>query len=258
MSTKQPNLINKMSINTTLNYSPNFDIKKRIAKNIKFIVFHYTGMKNENQSIQKLTSQKSKVSSHYLIKKNGEILSLVPDLYIAWHAGVSSWKKYKSLNKYSIGIEISNSGHDYEYKNFNKSQINSILKLSKFLIKKYKIDKKNILGHSDIAPIRKKDPGEKFPWQYLAKFGIGKWHSMSNKFLKKKRMEKIELSGEKKFYNNLSKIGYSLKIPKKIKKDKFLKLLISAFQRRFRQELINGKIDKECFLISQNLAKKLN
>ncbi len=243
---------------TTLNYSPNFEIKKRKINQIKFIIFHYTGMKKESDAISRLTDPYSKVSSHYLIRKNGQIITLVPDLYIAWHAGHSLWKNLKYLNKNSIGIEICNPGHDTNYEKFSKKQIQSILKLTKFLIKKYKIDKKNILGHSDISPIRKKDPGEKFPWQYLAKFGIGKWHSISNKFLKKKRMEKIEPSDEKKFYNNLSKIGYSLKIQKKIKKDKFLKLLTSAFQRRFRQELINGKIDKECFLISQNLAKKLN
>ena len=240
---------------TTLNYSPNFEIKKRKINQIKFIIFHYTGMKKESDAISRLTDPYSKVSSHYLIRKNGQIITLVPDLYIAWHAGHSLWKNLKYLNKNSIGIEICNPGHDTNYEKFSKKQIQSILKLTKFLIKKYKIDKKNILGHSDISPIRKKDPGEKFPWQYLAKFGIGKWHSISNKFLKKKRMEKIEPSDEKKFYDNLSKIGYSLKIPKKIKKDKFLKLLISAFQRRFRQELINGKIDKECFLISKNLAK---
>ena len=238
-----------------LNFSPNFDAKKRKINQIKFIIFHYTGMKKESDAISRLTDPYSKVSSHYLIRKNGQIITLVPDLYIAWHAGHSLWKNLKYLNKNSIGIEICNPGHDTNYEKFSKKQIQSILKLTKFLIKKYKIDKKNILGHSDISPIRKKDPGEKFPWQYLAKFGIGKWHSISNKFLKKKRMEKIEPSDEKKFYDNLSKIGYSLKIPKKIKKDKFLKLLISAFQRRFRQELINGKIDKECFLISKNLAK---
>ena len=245
-------------MDTTLNYSPNFEIKKRKIKQIKFIVFHYTGMKKESDAIKRLTDPYSKVSSHYLIKNNGQIIILVPDLYIAWHAGQSLWKNFKYLNKNSIGIEICNPGHDNNYKKFSKKQIQSILKLSKILIKKYKIDKKNILGHSDIAPLRKKDPGEKFPWQYLAKFGIGKWHSISNKFLRKKRMEKIELSDEKKFYKNLSKIGYSLKFPKKIKKDEFFKLLISAFQRRFRQELVNGKIDKECFLISQNLAKKLD
>ena len=90
---------------------------------------------------------------------------MVPDLYIAWHAGKSRWKHYKSLNINSIGLEISNPGHDHNYKKFSKKQINSILKLTKFLIKKYKIQPQNILGHSDIAPYRKKDPGEKFPWK---------------------------------------------------------------------------------------------
>ena len=103
----------KSQMNTTLNYSPNFDLKKRSVKEVKFIIYHYTGMKKENQAITRLTNSKSKVSSHYLIKNNGEILTLVPDLYVAWHAGVSSWKNYKSINKYSIGIEISNPGHEY-------------------------------------------------------------------------------------------------------------------------------------------------
>ena len=152
-----------------LNYSPNFDQKKRKLKDIKFIVFHYTGMKKENDAIYRLTNHKSKVSCHYFIKENGEVLNLVPDLYIAWHAGISTWGKYNSINKNSIGIEISNPGHDYNYKNFSKKQISSIIKLSKYLIKKYKIKSKFILGHSDISPDRKEDPGEKFPWEYLSK-----------------------------------------------------------------------------------------
>ena len=155
-------------MNTTLNYSPNFEIKKRKPNQIKFIIFHYTGMKNESEALERLTSIKSKVSSHYLIKYNGEIVVMVPDLYEAWHAGISSWKNFKSLNKCSIGIEISNPGHNFNYKKFSKKQTQSIKDLSKFLIRKYKIDKKNILGHSDIAPDRKKDPGEKFPWKYLS------------------------------------------------------------------------------------------
>ena len=151
------------------NYSPNFDLKKRKQKQIKFLIFHYTGMKSEIDAINRLTNQKSKVSCHYFIKKNGQILNLVPNLYIAWHAGISSWKIFKSLNKYSIGVEISNVGHNGKYKKYNKKQIKSIIKLSKYLIKKYKIKPKFILGHSDIAPERKKDPGEKFPWEYLSK-----------------------------------------------------------------------------------------
>ena len=246
-----------MSMYTALNYSPNFENKKRKPNQIKFIIFHYTGMKNEINAIERLTSTESKVSSHYLIKNNGEIVIMVPDLYEAWHAGVSSWKNLKSLNKHSIGIEISNPGHNFNYKYFSKKQIQSIKKLSKLLIKKYKIDKKNILGHSDIAPDRKKDPGEKFPWEYLAKFKICKWHSLSQKTLLENRGKKTTLLDKKIFYFNLSKIGYSIKNSKKIKKDKFLKLITAAFQRRFRQELINSKIDQECLLISQNLAKKL-
>ena len=242
-------------MNSTLNYSPSFTIKKRKAKQIRFIIFHYTGMKKEKEAIERLTSMRSKVSSHYLIRYNGEIVIMVPDLYEAWHAGVSSWKNLKSLNKHSIGIEISNPGHEYDYKKFSKKQNQSLKKLSQFLIKKYKIDKKNILGHSDVAPTRKKDPGEKFPWKYLAKFGIGKWHSLPQKNLIKNRRIKISLIDKKIFFKNLLSIGYSIKSPTKLKKDKFLNLITIAFQRRFRPEIVDGKIDKECLIISQNLIK---
>ena len=236
-----------MSTKKVFNYSPNFDFNKRKYKQIKFLIFHYTGMKKESESIKRLTNIQSEVSSHYLIKKNGEIVVMVPDLYVAWHAGKSSWKSFKSLNKNSIGIEISNPGHEHKYINFSKKQIRSIIYLGKLIIKKYKIKSCNVLGHSDIAPFRKKDPGEKFPWKNLAKFGVGKWHSLSNKILKKNRMKKIDVNEEKKFFKFLFKIGYSKKILNK-------KTLVIAFQRRFRQELINGKIDQECLLISQNLA----
>ena len=245
-------------MHTTLNYSPNFETKKRKKNEIKFIVFHYTGMKKESEAIDRLTNINSKVSSHYLVKNNGEIVLMVPDLYKAWHAGVSSWKNSKSLNKKSIGIEISNPGHEYNYKIFSKKQIQSLKKLCKFLIKKYKINQKNILGHSDIAPTRKKDPGEKFPWKYFAKLGIGKWHSLSKRILFESRRKKISLIDEKKFFKNLKKIGYSTKSPTKLKKDQFLRLITYAFQRRFRQQVINGKIDQECLIISQNLVKKFN
>ena len=243
---------------TTLNYSPNFEITKRKLSQIKFIIFHYTGMKKESEAIKRLTDIKSKVSCHYLIKNNGDIVAMVPDLYVAWHAGVSSWKNFKSLNKHSIGIEISNPGHDNDYNKFKKKQSQSLKKLSQFLIKKYRIDKKNILGHSDIAPTRKKDPGEKFPWKYFAKLGIGEWHSLSKRILFESRRKKISLIDEKKFFKNLKKIGYSTKSPTKLKKDQFLRLITYAFQRRFRQQVINGKIDQECLIISQNLVKKFN
>ena len=241
-------------MNTTKNYSPNFDIEKRKKNEIKFIVFHYTGMKKETDAIKKLTSQGTKVSSHYLIKKNGEILTLVPDLYISWHAGVSFWKNFKSLNKHSLGIEISNPGHEFKYNNFTQKQINSILKLSKFLIKKYKIKSKCILGHSDISPDRKKDPGEKFPWHFLSKRKIGIWHSLNSRKLMRTRNQRITEIQKNYFIKNLYKLGYAKNLNKK--NIKYSNLLTSAFQRRFRQELINGIIDEECLIISKNLVKK--
>ena len=247
-----------MALKTVLRYSPNFNSNKRIPKQIKFIIFHYTGMKSESAAINKLTDIKSEVSSHYLIKNNGEIVKMVPDLYIAWHAGESLWKNYKSLNPNSIGIEITNPGHEHGYKKFSQKQIISLLKLSRFLIKKYKINPKNILGHSDIAVLRKKDPGEKFPWEYLSKNRIGLWHKLSKQDLIKNRKLKISKIEEDIFLKNLFKIGYSKKYTKDISKNKYLRELAKTFQRRFRQELVDGKIDQECLLISKSLIKIYN
>ena len=234
-------------------YSQNFDPIKRTKGKIKFLVFHYTGMKKEKSALERLSDRNSKVSCHYFIKKNGLIINLVPDLYISWHAGISHWKKLKKLNNFSIGIEIHNPGHQFGYQGFNKKQVNSVKYLSLNLAKKYNLKNKHYLGHSDIAPDRKKDPGEKFPWKYLAKNKIGFWHNLKSKKLLKKRKQKVEQIDKEKFILNLNKIGY----PKSnlLYKDKYLKILTTAFQRRFRQELVNGIIDEECLLISKNLVK---
>ena len=237
----------------SLNYSPNFGAIKRSQKNIKFIIIHYTGMKKELSAINRLCNIKSKVSAHYFIKKNGSVINLVPPLYEAWHAGKSSWKDFKSLNRYSIGIEIQNSGHDNKYENFPKKQIISTKKLLRYLITKYKINQNNVLGHSDIAPDRKKDPGEKFPWKDLAKSKLSQWHNLDEKKLKRKRLISLNLVEESNFMMNLTKIGY-LKISQKNNNSK-KRIIIKAFQRHFRQKLINGISDKECLIISNNLLK---
>ena len=234
------------------NYSPNFNIPKRSKKKIKHIIIHYTGMKKESLAINKLCNLKSNVSAHYFIKKNGEILNLVPDLYEAWHAGKSSWKNYRSLNKTSIGIEIHNTGHNNIYENFTSNQISSLIKLLKKLIIFYKIDKKDILGHSDIAPERKKDPGEKFPWKKLSKLKLSYWHGLDENKTKKLRSIKLNDDEEKIFFKNVQKIGYNISLNSKKNK---IKLFIKAFQRRFRQSLINGILDQECLLISKKLLK---
>ena len=125
-------------------------------------------------------------------------------------------------------------------------------------MKKYKISHKNILGHSDISPVRKKDPGEKFPWEYLSKNKIGIWHTLNKRGLTKNRKLKTNKIEESIFFNNLFKIGYSKKYPNDKLKNKYLRELVKTFQRRFRQELVDGKIDQECLLISKNLIKLYN
>ena len=240
-----------MSIKASLNYSPNFSTYRRTHKNIKYLIYHYTGMRSESKAINRLTDDSSEVSCHYFIRRNGKIILMVPELYEAWHAGKSNWKKDKSLNKSSIGIEISNKGHQFGYQNYTSSQIASLIKLSKFLIKKYKIKKSNILGHSDISFDRKNDPGEKFPWEYLSKKKIGLWHKINNYELKKKRNKKISKNNEVLFFKYLSKLGYFIKSKSSLNKA----MLVKSFQRHFRQKIINGKIDQECLIIAKNLSK---
>ena len=244
-----------MPLKTRKIYSPNFNSKPRRARDIRFLIIHYTGMKSEKAAIQHLSKIQSEVSTNYFIKKNGEILTMVPDLYIAWHAGISQWGKKKFLNKNSIGIEVSNPGHRFGYVNFSKKQIKSLIKLIKILIKKYNIKKNCILGHSDISPDRKKDPGEKFPWKILYINGIGLWHSINNKKLLNLRRKKVSNIEENVFNKRLREFGYpAIGFTVKNKK-KYNKLLIKAFQRRFRPELVSGKIDKECLLILKNINR---
>ena len=234
-----------MLLKISQKYSPNFSNIKRSKKNINFLIIHYTGMKNEHEAIKRLINIQSEVSSHYFIKNDGKIIQLVPDLYIAWHAGKSMWHKRKFLNSNSIGIEISNPGHNYGYLKYKKKQIISLTKLLLNLKKNYKIKPENILGHSDIAPNRKRDPGEKFPWKQLAKKKLSIWHNLNNNILKKLRKNKCTKSEQNLFLKNISEIGYP-----KCK----TYYITRAFQMRFRPELVNGKIDKECLKISEGLV----
>jgi len=235
-------------------YSPNFNRKKRLARSIKFIVIHYTGMQSERESIKRLCNPKYKVSSHFLINQKGKVYRLVEDNRIAWHAGKSRWGKYKNLNKNSIGIELVNKGHRFGYTNFKKKQLSSLIKICNKLIKKYKIKRRNIVGHSDISPLRKIDPGEKFPWEKLAQKHVGVWHNLKPKILKKKRGVQIsDRKNKLKFTRNLEKIGYNFSKNNKY----FYNKTVKAFQRHYRRELINGILDKESLAITENLLKNL-
>ena len=226
--------------------SPNYSRNSRPKKTIKFIIIHYTGMQSEIESINRLINKNSKVSCHYLINRKGTIMQMVKENKIAWHAGVSKWKNIKNLNKNSIGIELVNKGHFFGYENYSNLQINSLIKLCSKLKKKYKIHKENFLGHSDIAPNRKIDPGEKFPWKKLSNYKLGKWYNL-------KKDEILSDDKKKLFFKNLYKIGYRyFEIDKRVKSDK---LIIKAFQRRYNPKKVTGYIDLKTLKISQFLAK---
>ena len=234
-------------------HSANHSAKSRPKSIIKFIVIHYTGMQSERACIRRLTSKSKKVSTHYLINRKGNVTRMVDEKKTAWHAGKSKWKNFTNLNDQSIGIELVNKGHQFGYEKFSKKQISNLTLLCKRLIKKYKIKKQNIVGHSDIAPLRKKDPGENFPWFLLSKKKIGYWHNVSKKNIKNQNSNKNVI--RRIFFNNLYKIGYRYFNEKKSSKNDLK--IIKAFQRRFRQNKVDGQVDQESLQISYYLASSL-
>ena len=231
-----------------VNKSTNFSKKMRSSKDIRFLIIHYTGMQSARVSMDRLKNPNSKVSCHYFINRNGNIYKMVDDNKIAWHAGKSKWKNIRNLNKSSIGIEIQNKGHFIDYQNFPKKQISSLIVLIKSLLKKYKIKKCNVLGHSDIAPLRKKDPGEKFPWNFLSLKGVSIWYP---KFKLKKKKVKSKAK-RRMFFKNVHKIGYRFfNLSQKSNRDR---KIIMAFQRRFLPNEVTGKITDKTLKISQLLT----
>ena len=229
------------------NISPNHSKRKRSLKDIKFIIIHYTGMQSEVAAIKRLKNLKSKVSCHYLINRKGKVIRMVDDTYIAWHAGKSRWKNFVNLNKNSLGIELVNKGHQFGYQAFSNQQIKSLISLCKVLKKKFSIKKENFLGHSDIAPLRKSDPGEKFPWKKLNLHGLGRWYKKNNKNLK------VNTSNiESLFFKNLKKLGYNyFSVHKKSSNDK---KIIKSFQMHYLPNNVTGKIDQKTFKISHFLS----
>ena len=201
--------------------SPNFDERKAP---VEMLVLHYTGMETAQKALDRLRDPAAKVSAHYVIDEDGEIYSLVAEDKRAWHAGVSSWNGKTDINSRSVGIEIVNPGHEFGYRPFPDKQIQSVIRLSGEIVKRQAIDLKSIVGHSDIAPTRKTDPGELFPWKKLAENGIGLW---TDDFI----------APEKSVAEMLSAIGYDTSDEQ---------AALTAFQRRFYPEaLLNHAPDTE-------------
>ena len=222
--------------------SPNFN--KRNSSNIIFIIIHYTALDNFTEAISYLCNKKNKVSSHFLISQKGLIYSLVKEKKRAWHAGQSYWKNYTDLNSLSIGIELDYSKNKLNNK-FSKEMITSLQILLNYLTKKYKIDKKNILAHSDISPFRKIDPGPEFPWKKLYFSNLvymPKNEKKANISLVQNWFNKYGLKSKiKKTYFILSYIGYDTFNVQNDKK--LLKKLIKAYQMHYLQSNISGRVD---------------
>jgi N-acetylmuramoyl-L-alanine amidase len=206
--------------------SPNFDER---TSPVSILVLHYTGMPDAAGAIARLTDPEAKVSSHYLVAEDGQILRLVAEDKRAWHAGKSHWRGLDNLNSASIGIEIVNPGHEFGYRSFPEAQIDALIPLVSDIIQRHGITRGNVVGHSDIAPARKQDPGELFPWYRLAKLRLALPRPTKNLM--------DPHWSDAGFLLALNRFGYDITDP--------LAATV-AFQRRFRPELLDGTIDGEC------------
>jgi N-acetylmuramoyl-L-alanine amidase len=189
-------------------------------------VIQDTGMKSDKRALDWMCDPASQVSAHYFIDEAGAVCRLVPEEHRAWHAGVSAWRGTTDINCRSIGIELSNPGHEYGYRNFSPAQIDALIELAQDVVARHPIPPRNVVGHSDIAPARKLDPGELFPWQRLAKAGIGLWPDTGTE-------SSTDDMGEM-----LAAYGYDVanNAPAEV---------IVAFQRHFRPERFGGADDDE-------------
>ncbi|MCP2017258.1 N-acetylmuramoyl-L-alanine amidase [Qipengyuania citrea] len=206
--------------------SPNHDER---AMPIDMLVIHYTEMEDKGFAIERLCDPEAKVSAHYLIGEWGEVVRLVPEEKRAWHAGQSYWRGHKDVNSASIGIELDHPGHKYGYREFNDAQFEALVPLVARIVKQYDIPRTNVVGHSDVAPARKIDPGELFPWERLAEYGLC--------LPRPKKLERGDpFDNDASFYLALERFGYDITDGHKA---------VEAFQRRWRPEKIDGEIDGE-------------
>ena len=230
--------------------SPNFTARK--SRKIRYVIIHYTGMRTAQAAIKRLKSRKHQVSCHYLIDNSGKIVQMVKDQDIAWHAGVSYWDGKRNINNNSIGIEIQNKGHEFGYENFRKVQISSLISLIILLKQKHNISDAFILGHSDIAPDRKIDPGHLFPWRQLYKSGIGLMPNikeLNNKELSNTEIMKLQLL--------LREFGYKLTISEVL--DKETLQVLYAFQSHYcPAELKQFKIKRKLVTYLRALIRAKN
>ena len=203
--------------------SANFN--SRDGQSVDMLVLHYTGMETGRAALERLCNPAAEVSAHYLIEEDGAVFRLVDETERAWHAGVASWRGAANINSRSVGIELVNPGHEFGYRNFSEAQYRALIPLCRDIVARHDIPARNVVGHSDVAPVRKQDPGERFDWQRLAGEGVGMWPAAS-----------AEACADADVSRLLADIGYDVS-------DETAAL--TAFQRHFRPAIVDGVADDE-------------
>jgi N-acetylmuramoyl-L-alanine amidase len=224
--------------------SPNFDARPA-GQRIDMLVLHYTDTQTLDETLGYLLDPARAVSAHYVVDEDGTVLQLVPEAMRAWHAGVSCWRSNRDINARSIGIEIQNPGHRCGYRAFPEAQIDATIELCRGILARHPVEQRNVVGHSDVAPQRKADPGELFPWERLAQAGIGYYpgHVARRRrtirdFGPGARDEAVEIA-----QSDLAEFGYECVINGEL--DASTRAVLTAFQRRFRAWRCDGRLDGE-------------
>jgi N-acetylmuramoyl-L-alanine amidase len=213
--------------------SPNYDARPE-GMPVDMLVLHYTGMRTADEALARLTDPVAKVSAHYTIGRDGRVFRHVPEKRRAWHAGVAWWAGSPDVNARSIGVELVNPGHEFGYIPFTDEQIEALIALAKVIMARHPVVPRYVVGHSDVAPARKEDPGELFPWRMLSQFGIGTWPAPNQ--------TQLDWPVEQ----ALARFGYGVQPAVDVPLEK----VIAAFQRHFRPARIDGIADDEtCALL---------
>lgn len=221
--------------------SPNHGARAVVPGGVSMVVIHYTGMRDAAAALDRLTDAASEVSAHYLIDEGGAVTHLVPEDRRAWHAGKAFWRGIRDVNSASIGIELVNPGHEFGYRDFPSAQIEALTLLLGDITVRHRIAPCNIVGHSDVAPGRKIDPGERFPWRTLAARGLAIWPSLAAPGVTMPEDAALKL---------LAAIGYASPLSADSCADlltpgRGVEDVVSAFQRRFRPARVDGVLDPE-------------
>lgn len=230
--------------------SPNFGERRGIAAP-DLLLLHYTGTKTAEEALARLRDPASEVSSHYFVFEDGRVVQLVPEARRAWHAGASSWEGATDINSCSIGIEIVNPGHDFGYRDFPPKQIKAVIALCHDIVARHRIRADRVLAHSDVAPDRKQDPGEKFPWRQLHKAGVGHWVTPSRGG--KGAALKMGDGGADVLALQEELAAYGYGITPSGEFDQVTANVVAAFQRHFRPAHVDGIADASTRITLQKL-----